>query len=57
MGHSGTSLKFSITIDLQIFSNQIPISDLSKRYFFFQILSYIRRAAILVSQNSYSNIL
>ena len=30
MGHSGTSLKFSITIDLQIFSHQIPISDLDK---------------------------
>ena len=34
MGHSGTSLKFSITIDLQVFPNQIPSSDLDKRDYF-----------------------
>ena len=50
MGHSGTRLKFLITMDLQIFSNQIPISDLNKRDFF-QILPYIQRSVILVSQD------
>ena len=50
MGHSGTSFNFSSTIDLQIFSNQISISDLNKRETFFQIWSYIQRAVILVSQ-------
>ena len=49
MGHSGTGLQFSITIDLQIFPNQIPVSDLNKRDFF-QILLYVQRAVILVSQ-------
>ena len=36
MAHSGTNLKFSITIDLQILSTQISISDLNKRDFFFK---------------------
>ena len=34
MGRISTGLKFSITIDLQIFSNQMPILDLNKRDFF-----------------------
>ena len=40
MGHSGTSLKFTIIIDLQMFSNQIPISDLNKRDFFSNFALY-----------------
>ena len=54
MGHSGIGLKFLITIDLQIFSNQIPNSVLNNFFSNFVLYSkgrhYIQRTVILELQ-------